>query len=71
MKSSLKLVHLEMLYPSTQTLGKTKVTKASFDNPNSSEIIFDVDYFGIKRSKYNRIAGQFSNIRVENGQLKI
>lgn len=56
---------------STQTLGKTKVTKASFDNPNSSEINFDIDYFGIKRSKINRIAGPFSNLGIENGQLKI
>lgn len=56
---------------STQTLGKSKITKAALDNPNSSEIIFDVDYFGVKRSNDNRIAGPFSNLSIENGPLKI
>ena len=56
---------------STQTLGKTKIVKAAFDNPNSSEIIFDIDYFGIKRSYDKIIAGPFSNLNIENGQLKI
>lgn len=55
----------------TQSLGKTKITKAVFDNPNSSEIIFDADYFGINRSTDNRIAGPFSILNIENGQLKI
>ncbi|MGB5667534.1 MAG: right-handed parallel beta-helix repeat-containing protein [Maribacter sp.] len=56
---------------STQTLGKTKIVKAAFDNPNSSEIIFDIDYFGIKRSYDKIIAGPFSNLNIENGPLKI
>ena len=56
---------------STKTLGKTKITKAAFNNTNSSEIIFDLDYFGIKRSNGNRIAGPFSNLSIESGQLKI
>lgn len=55
----------------TQTLGKSKIAKATFDNPNSSEIIFDVDYFGVKRSNDNRIAGPFSNLSIEKVQLKI
>ncbi|MCK0148186.1 hypothetical protein MWU78_21240 [Arenibacter sp. F26102] len=56
---------------STKTLSKTKIVKAAFENPNLSEIIFDVDYFGINRSNDNRIAGPFSNLNIENGQLKI
>ncbi|MGB5436162.1 MAG: right-handed parallel beta-helix repeat-containing protein [Maribacter sp.] len=56
---------------STQTLGKTKIVKAAFDNPNSSEIIFDLDYFGISRLNDNRIAGPFSNLNIKNGPLKI
>ena len=56
---------------STQTLGKTKITKAAFDNPNSSEIIFDVDYFGAERLKDHSIAGPFSNLNIEDGQLEI
>ncbi len=56
---------------STQTLGLTKITKSAFDNPNSTEIIFDVDYFGINRSNVDRIAGPFSNLNIENRQLKI
>ncbi len=56
---------------STHTLGKTKIVKAAFDNPNSSEIIFDVDYFGVKRSNDHSIAGPFSTLSMDNGQLKI
>ena len=56
---------------STQTLGKTKIVKTAFDNPDSSDIIFEVDYFGVKRSNNNRIAGPFSNLNIKNGQLKI
>ena len=56
---------------STQTLGLTKIVKAAFDNPNSSEIIFDMDYFGINRSTDNGIAGPFSNLNIANGPLKI
>ena len=56
---------------STQTLGKAKIVKAAFDNPNSSEIIFDEDYFSIKYLNDNRIAGPFSNLSIANRQLKI
>ncbi len=56
---------------STQTLGKTKITKAAFDNPDGTELIFDVDYFGIERSNEHRIAGPFSTLHLENELLKI
>ena len=56
---------------STQTLGKTKVTKAYFDNTNSSEIIFDVDFFNIKRTDKNIISGPFSELKIVNGQFKV
>ena len=55
----------------TQTLGKTKITKAAFDNPDGTELIFDVDYFGNKRSNEHCIAGPFSALHLENGLLKI
>ncbi|WP_117880452.1 right-handed parallel beta-helix repeat-containing protein [Aureibaculum luteum] len=56
---------------STQTLGVTKIVKTVFDHPNGSEIIFNVDYFGINRSNDNPVAGPFSTINMENGSLKI
>jgi len=56
---------------STQTLGKTKIAKTVFDNPNNSDILFDVDYFGINRSNKKTIAGPFSDLSLENNQIKI
>ena len=55
----------------TQTLGKSKIVKAAFDNPNSSEILFDEDYFNIKYSNDSSIAGPFSNLNMATRQLKI
>lgn len=55
----------------TELLGKAKVSKAAFDNPDGSPLIIDIDYFGIKRFKENVVAGPFTNINAGKVVLKV
>ncbi|NJK96162.1 MAG: hypothetical protein HC905_15730, partial [Bacteroidales bacterium] len=48
---------------STTDLGKTKVSKAFFDNPDGSQNFFDRDYSGNKRSAVSPFAGPFNVVK--------
>jgi hypothetical protein len=45
----------------TSLLGKAKLPKEAFENPDGSALIIDDDYFGKKRSELNPSAGPFEH----------
>lgn len=45
----------------TELLGRAKIPKAKFDNPDGSSLKLDTDYFGTKRSETNPSVGPFEN----------
>ncbi len=45
----------------TEILGKAKIPKARFDNPDGTALKIDVDYFGAQRSETNPSVGPFEN----------
>ncbi|MFC4213092.1 right-handed parallel beta-helix repeat-containing protein, partial [Pedobacter lithocola] len=47
----------------TELLGKAKIPKAAFENPDGTALIMDTDYFGNKRSDGNIHAGPFVNLK--------
>jgi len=53
----------------TEVLGKAKIPKARFDNPDGSPLKIDADYLGKKRSETNPSAGPFE--KPEMGELKL
>lgn len=53
----------------TSLLGKAKIPKAAFDNPDGTPITIDTDFFGNKRSETNPSAGPFENLTA--GELKL
>jgi hypothetical protein len=53
----------------TDFLGKAKVPKAPFDNPDGSFLKIDHDYSGNLRSDANNNAGPFIN--VDKGKVKL
>ncbi|MGE5394279.1 MAG: DUF1565 domain-containing protein [Candidatus Saccharibacteria bacterium] len=53
----------------TSLLGKAKIPKAAFDNPDSTPITIDTDFFGNKRSETNPSAGPFENL--SGGEVKL
>ena len=53
----------------TEILGKAKVPKARFDNPDGTALKIDTDYFGAKRSETNPSVGPFEN--PGKGELKL
>ena len=53
----------------TQLLGKAKIPKAAFDNPDGTPLKIDTDYFGKKRSESNPSAGPFE--KPANGEIKL
>ena len=53
----------------TEVLGKAKIPKAAFDNPDGTPMKLDVDYFGVKRSETNPSVGPFEN--PGKGELKL
>lgn len=53
----------------TEILGKAKIPKARFDNPDGTALKIDVDYFGAKRSETNPSVGPFEN--PGKGELKL
>ena len=55
----------------TEIMGKTKITKAFFDNPDGSPIKIDCDYFGKKRTALKNHAGPFSEENIEKVELKL
>lgn len=55
----------------TEILGKAKIPKAAFDNPDGSALKIDTDYFGVKRSELNPSAGPFENLTKGEVKLKL
>lgn len=55
----------------TELLGKAKIPKAAFDNPDGTPLRIDADYFGNKRSESNPSAGPFENLPEGVAKLKI
>lgn len=53
----------------TEILGKAKIPKAAFDNPDGTPLKIDADYFGAKRSETNPSVGPFEN--PGKGELKL
>ena len=47
----------------TEILGKAKIPKAAFDNPDGTPLKIDKDYFGKIRAGETTTAGPFSNLR--------
>ena len=45
----------------TELLGKAKIPKEAFENPDGTPLKIDTDYFGKKRSESNPSAGPFEN----------
>ncbi len=56
---------------SSETLGKAKIPKAAFDNPDGSSITIDTDYFGNKRTEKSNYAGPFSAVKSDRLILKV
>ncbi len=46
----------------TEILGKAKIPKAAFDNPDGTPLKIDRDYFGNVRTGENTVAGPFSKL---------
>jgi hypothetical protein len=55
----------------TALLGKAKIPKAAFDNPDGSALKIDTDYLGNKRSETNPSAGPFENLPTGDVKLKL
>jgi hypothetical protein len=53
----------------TEILGKAKIPKARFDNPDGTALKIDTDYFGKKRSEIDPSVGPFEN--QGKGELKL
>jgi hypothetical protein len=56
---------------SSVKLGKAKIPKAGFENPDGTSLIFDTDFFGNIRSSENSVAGPFVNLKKEPVILKL
>jgi hypothetical protein len=55
----------------TGVLGKTKISKAFFENPDGTSLFLDEDYFGNVRSSENIKAGPFTNLNTGVIELKV
>ena len=55
----------------TEILGKAKMPKEAFENPDGTPLKIDMDYFGKKRSDANPLAGPFENPRKDIIKLKV
>lgn len=53
----------------SELLGKTRVTKTLFDNPDGTPLKMDKDYFGHTRSMENAVAGPF--VDLDKGSMSI
>lgn len=55
----------------TELLGKTRVAKTAFDNPDGTPLIIDKDYFGLTRSADNSVAGPFVDLAKDSHNIKV
>ena len=61
--------HVKMI--NTAMLGKAKISKSLYENPDGSAMQIDVDYFGKKRDTLNNHAGPFAALPVGEIVIKI
>lgn len=54
----------------TEKLGRAKITKQAFDNPDGTPIVFDTDYFGMKRAA-NPTPGAMESVKEGRNRVKI
>jgi hypothetical protein len=55
----------------SELLGKTRVTKTIFENPDPTAIPSDKDYYGNSGSGENAVAGPFVDLGKGNISLKV
>jgi hypothetical protein len=55
----------------TEILGKAKIPKAAFDNPDGTPLRIDHDFFGNVRTGETTVAGPFSNLNKGSVVLKV
>jgi hypothetical protein len=55
----------------TESLGKAKVPKALFENPDGTPMRTDKDYFGNLRTSGNDLAGPFTGLKEGNLKIKV
>ncbi len=55
----------------TELLGKTKTSNATFENTDGSPLTINSDYYGLKYSKGNVLAGPFSKMSAGSTRIKI
>ena len=65
------LVQTKTTLITTASLGKAKMAKEGFENPDGSPIVFDTDFFGVKRSSTNPAPGPFAEPGSKVESLKI
>lgn len=63
--------HQPLQLITTVLLGKAKIPKAAFDNPDGTPLTIDTDFFGNKRSEANPTVGPFENLGTGEVKLKI
>jgi hypothetical protein len=64
-------IDLKTQFVTTALLGKAKMPKEAFENPDGTPLEIDTDYFGNKRSESNPSAGPFENPGKGNIKLKV
>lgn len=69
LNDSYRSQHLRLV--TTELLGKAKVPKAAFDNPDGTPLKVDTDFFGKPRSQSNPSAGPFEQLPVGETKLKL
>ena len=58
-------------YITTAILGKTRTSKANFENPDESSIVIDFDYFGNRFLEDDILAGPFSENVTGRSKIKV
>jgi hypothetical protein len=55
----------------SEILGKARIPKAPFDNPDYSDLVIDRDYQGLRRTSSNNLAGPFTNLTGDHVIMKV
>jgi hypothetical protein len=66
-----KAAEINTLLVTTEMLGKAKMSKEGYENPDGSSLRIDNDYNGDKRSETNPSAGPFENPGVGTIRMKV
>jgi hypothetical protein len=53
------------------SLGKAKIPKSNYENPDGTPIVIDTDWFGNKRAENSNTAGPILNLNVSDNKIKI